>query len=70
MWWVAAESLGAIAKGSYAASGHGGHTLEVLPSLDTVIVVRFNTDRPGYENLAGAQADDLIREILEVGREQ
>jgi hypothetical protein len=65
MWWIAAEDLGAIHKGSYCASGLGGHTVEVLPHLDTVIVVRFNTDIPGFENLAGAPVDKLILKILE-----
>ena len=69
MWWVAAEDMGAIQKGSYCASGHGGHTLEVLPHLGTVVVIRFNTDVPGYENLAGGAADGLILEILEARRE-
>jgi CubicO group peptidase (beta-lactamase class C family) len=65
MWWVAAEDHGAIQKGSYCASGYGGHTVEVLPDLDTVIAIRFNTDAPGFENQAGAAADELISKILE-----
>jgi CubicO group peptidase (beta-lactamase class C family) len=65
MWWVATESLGDIKVGSYAASGWGGHTLEVLPHLNTVIVIRFNTDDPGFtENYAGASVDELILKIL------
>jgi CubicO group peptidase (beta-lactamase class C family) len=65
MWWVAVEDLGPIKTGTYCASGYGGHTLEVLPHLHTVIVIRFNTDVPGFENLAGAPVDRLISTILE-----
>jgi CubicO group peptidase (beta-lactamase class C family) len=65
MWWIATEDLGPIRKGAYCASGHGGHTVEVLPDLDTVIVIRFNTDASDFENLAGAPVDRLIRMILE-----
>ena len=65
MWWIATEDLGPIKKGAYCASGYGGHTVEVLPDLNTVIVIRFNTDVPGFENLAGAPVDRLIRMILE-----
>jgi CubicO group peptidase (beta-lactamase class C family) len=65
MWWVAAEDFGDIRRGSYCASGFGGHTVEVLPHLDTVIVIRINTDVPGFENLAGAPVDRLIQEILD-----
>ena len=65
MWWVAIEDQGTIPAGSYCASGAGGHTLEVLPQLDTVIVVRFNTDQAGYKNRAGAAVDRLIQEMLE-----
>ena len=70
MWWVAAEDMGAIQKGSYCASGYGGHTLEVLPDLETVIVIRINTDAPGFENLAGGPVEQLILEILESRRER
>jgi CubicO group peptidase (beta-lactamase class C family) len=65
MWWVATEDMGDIEEGAYAASGWGGHTLEVLPHLNTVIVVRFNTDDPEFaENHAGASVDELILDIL------
>jgi CubicO group peptidase (beta-lactamase class C family) len=65
MWWVATEDLGEIKEGSYAASGWGGHTLEVLPHLDTVIVVRFNTDDPEFAEHHGfASVDEMILDIL------
>jgi CubicO group peptidase (beta-lactamase class C family) len=65
MWWTAIEDRGTIPAGAYSASGAGGHTLEVLPQLDTVIVVRFDTDQAGYEDRAGEPVDRLIQEILE-----
>jgi CubicO group peptidase (beta-lactamase class C family) len=65
MWWIAAEDFGDIKKGSFCASGYGGHTVEVLPHLNTVIVIRINTDRPDFTNLAGAPVDQLILSILE-----
>ena len=65
MWWIAAEDFGDIKKGSFCASGYGGHTVEVLPHLNTVIVIRINTDIPGFTNLAGAPVDQLILNILE-----
>jgi CubicO group peptidase (beta-lactamase class C family) len=65
MWWIAAEDFGDIKEGSFCASGYGGHTVEVLPHLDTVIVIRINTDQPGFTNLAGGPMDQLILNILE-----
>jgi CubicO group peptidase (beta-lactamase class C family) len=64
MWWIAAEDAGAIAQGSYAASGYGGHTLEVLPQINTVIVFRVNTDDPSARLAAGSSVDQLIGRIL------
>ncbi len=64
MWWIAARDFWGIEKGSYAASGYGGHTLEVLPSLNTVIVFRINTDDPTVELTSGAAVDQLILHIL------
>jgi CubicO group peptidase (beta-lactamase class C family) len=62
MWWIAAKDHGAIKKGSYAASGHGGHTLEVLPDLNTVIVFRVNTDAADW--LPITDPDDAVLGIL------
>ena len=64
MWWVAARDDGLIAEGSYAASGYGGHTLEVLPHLNTVIAIRFNTNDPNFRLVGTAAVDDLIQKIL------
>jgi CubicO group peptidase (beta-lactamase class C family) len=68
MWWIAAEDFGDIKEGSFCASGYGGHTVEVLPHLDTVIVIRVNTDQPDFTNLAGSAVDQLILKILEARR--
>lgn len=63
MWWVATSDSQSIPAGSYAASGYGGHTLEVLPDLNTVIVIRPNTDAVGYQPIQ--VPDRLVRRILE-----
>lgn len=63
MWWIAAKDYRDIIKGSYAASGYGGHTLEVLPDLDTVIVFRVNSDNPDYQPIQ--DQDGLVHRILE-----
>jgi hypothetical protein len=63
MWWIATADYQGIPEGSYAASGYGGHTLEVLPDLNTVIVFRPNTDAVDYQQIA--VPDGLVRRILE-----
>ncbi len=62
MWWIASADFGEIKAGSYCASGYGGHTLEVFPDLNTVIVLRFNTDLPGFEYRGSV--DEIILKIL------
>jgi hypothetical protein len=64
MWWIAVEDHWSIPRGSYAASGYGGHTLEILPDLNTVIVVRINTDEPRGRLLDGRDVDRILIEIL------
>lgn len=63
MWWIAARDFSEIKQGSYAASGYGGHTLEVLPHLNTVIVFRVNTDDPNCRPIS--DEDQLVVQILE-----
>jgi CubicO group peptidase (beta-lactamase class C family) len=69
MWWIAAQGFGpdpgGIPAGAYAASGYGGHTLEILPHLNTLIVVRFNTDDPDFIGVGSSEIDELILRILE-----
>jgi CubicO group peptidase (beta-lactamase class C family) len=62
MWWIAAKDQGAIKKGSYAASGYGGHTLEVLPDLNTVIMFRVNTDAADWQPITNP--DEAVLGIL------
>jgi len=62
MWWVAAKDRAAIREGSYAASGYGGHTMEVLPDLNTVIVFRVNTDASGWQPID--DPDEAVLGIL------
>lgn len=68
MWWIAAKDYRGIKQGSYAASGLGGHTLEVLPYLNTVIVLRVNTDNPEVNLLNFSNVDQLIVKILGASR--
>ena len=64
MWWIAARNDRGIPEGAYAASGMGGHTVEVLPSLETVIVLRPNTDAAQPRLLGSQEVDDIVRTIL------
>jgi len=68
MWWIAAKDYRSIKQGSYAASGIGGHTLEILPYLNTVIVLRVNTDNPEVNQLNFSNVDQMIVKILEASR--
>jgi len=68
MWWIAAKDYRSIKQGSYAASGLGGHTLEVFPYLNTVIVLRVNTDNPEVSLLNFSDVDQLIVKILGASR--
>ncbi|MGD8599003.1 MAG: serine hydrolase, partial [Anaerolineae bacterium] len=69
MWWVADRDDDGIPAGAYAASGFGGHTVEVLPQLETVIVLRPNTDAPEARLLGSDEADDIVRTILQARME-
>jgi CubicO group peptidase (beta-lactamase class C family) len=63
MWWIASSDYQGIPSGSYAASGYGGHTLEILPDLNTVIVFRPNTDAIGFQPIK--DEDGLVLRVLE-----
>jgi CubicO group peptidase (beta-lactamase class C family) len=64
MWWISAADHWSIPEGSFAASGYGGHTVEVLPDLNTVIVLRVNTDDPTVKLLNSQMADRLVIKML------
>jgi CubicO group peptidase (beta-lactamase class C family) len=64
MWWVAAEDHWAIPQGTFAASGYGGHTMEVVPDLNTVIVLRINTDDPDIPLVSTSTVERLMIDIL------
>jgi hypothetical protein len=64
MWWIAVRDYWSIPEGSYAASGYGGHTLEILPDLNTVIVIRPNTDESIGRLQDTREVDRLVMEIL------
>ncbi len=61
MWWVVGDDAldASWPPGSYLAAGHGGHYMLVIPSLDTIIVHRANTDLPP-ENMVSDQASFAI----------
>jgi CubicO group peptidase (beta-lactamase class C family) len=63
MWWIAATDYQGIPRGSYAASGYGGHTLEILPDLNTVIVFRVNTDAAEFQPIT--DPDQVVLRVLE-----
>ncbi|MGD9147494.1 MAG: serine hydrolase [Anaerolineae bacterium] len=63
MWWIANTDYQSIQKGSFAASGYGGHTMEVLPDLNTVIVFRVNTDSADFQPIT--DPDQLVLRVLE-----
>ena len=63
MWWIANSDYQGIPSGAYAASGYGGHTLEILPDLNTVIVFRANTDAIGFQPIQNQ--DGLVLRVLE-----
>jgi CubicO group peptidase (beta-lactamase class C family) len=64
MWWVAAEDHWAIPQGAFAASGYGGHTVEVVPDANTVIVLRINTDDPDIPLVSTSTVEQLMIDIL------
>lgn len=53
MWWVTRDGIAwpevILPAGSYSARGAGGHFCLVLPSLQTVVVHRVNTDIHGQQ---------------------
>jgi hypothetical protein len=57
MWWVTRDGIlfpnRVMPAGSFAAKGAGGHVVLVLPSLDTIIVHRVDTDRKGHSVSSG-----------------
>jgi CubicO group peptidase (beta-lactamase class C family) len=63
MGWMAAGDYHTLPTGSYATSGHGGHTVKILPHPNTVIVLRVNTDAPDWKPIN--EPDDAVRGILE-----
>jgi hypothetical protein len=64
LWWIATYDHQSIPQGSYAASGYGGHTLQILPDLNTVIVIRPNTDESIGRLQDTGEVDRLVMEIL------
>jgi CubicO group peptidase (beta-lactamase class C family) len=68
MWWVTRDGIlfpnQVMPAGSYAAKGAGGHVVLVLPSLDTIIVHRVDTDRKGH-SVSSGRIGRLIGMILD-----
>jgi CubicO group peptidase (beta-lactamase class C family) len=69
MWWITTKAFGEIKEGTYTAAGYGGHMMTVVPELDTVIVLRFNTDDLEFDALMGElNSDPVIYTLLNEGR--
>ena len=69
MWWVAVDGNMfpdvTLPTGTYAALGSSGHFVMVIPTLDTVIVHRMNTDgERARVYLSRAQQAPLLQAIL------
>lgn len=69
MWWVDADQEGrpALSSGlpaAYTASGVGGHRLTVLPEIDTVVVLRTDTDDRSAARIGSSKYDRFLRHIL------
>jgi len=68
MWWIANGSTLAannvIEDGAVTGSGSGGHKLTILPSLNTVVVHRVNTDLFTGPKVRGSQYDQLLSQII------
>ena len=71
LWWTCRTGLHlpgvTLPADSYSARGAGGHYLLVLPSLDTLIVHRVNTDMPD-RRVESAEFGELVRRILAARR--
>jgi CubicO group peptidase (beta-lactamase class C family) len=71
LWWTCRNGLHlpgvTLPADSYSARGAGGHYLLVLPSLDTLIVHRVNTDLPD-RRVEAAEFGELVRRILAARR--
>jgi CubicO group peptidase (beta-lactamase class C family) len=67
MWWVERSGIlfrnVIVPPGTYAALGAGGHCVVIIPTLDTVIVHRVDTDQPG-RFVSGGRWGRLLRLIL------
>ncbi len=69
MWWIAVDGNMfpgvKLPEGTFAALGSGGHTMLIIPALDTVIVHRMNTDVEGARvTLSRVQQAPLLQAIL------
>ncbi len=68
MWWVDADAEGrpvlSEPPAAYTASGSGGHRLTVLPGIDTVLVLRTDTDDPGAARIGSSTYDDFVESVL------
>jgi CubicO group peptidase (beta-lactamase class C family) len=74
MWWVAVEGMllpnVVVGAQSYAAFGHGGHYMVILPELQMIVVHRYDTDQEEYELTAPSPQEQgmLLHLLLEAYR--
>ena len=68
MWWIATGSDLSdeleIEDGAVSGSGSGGHKLTILPSINTVVVHRVNTDLISGPRVRGYEYDRLLTNIV------
>ncbi len=69
MWWVVADpesgSRIPVEMGAYTASGTGGQRLTVLPSLNTVIVHRVDTDDKDGVKIGTSAYHRFLRQVMQ-----
>ncbi len=68
MWWVSADENGnpptSDLASAFTASGTGGHRLTVMPRIDTVFVLRTDTDDRNSPRIGSSTYDRLLDLVL------
>ena len=68
MWWVDADVEGRPSlsgpPAAFTASGKGGHRLTVIPEIETVLVLRTDTDDPNAARIGSSTYDRFVARVL------